>query len=318
VNSIGNSVLHAALIALLLAGAGVPAGAENEQGPYALELGGAVGFVFVDESLAGPDGPAAEPTFNARLGGPFPLRDFTWFADASISRVETETLRGDANSITGRAGLEVPFLAGRRNPFFLSLAAGITNITFDAATDYTSTVLSAGIGQWIALGGSRFLRWEYRADHSLADAGLSGQDLTQPYLSIGFHWRRGAKVPRWESPRKAAERLAVPVVVDTPPVEEVEAAPDSDSDGVPDDQDPCPDTMPGIEVDTTGCPRDADRDGVYDGLGMDKCPGTPEGAEVDIHGCPIDSDGDGVYDGLDQCPDTPPGTAVDGQGCPTS
>jgi OOP family OmpA-OmpF porin len=246
------------------------------------------------------------------------LRDFTWFADAVMTNVQTETPRGDARSITGRAGLEVPFLAERRNPFFVSLAAGITSITFDTATDYTSAVVSAGIGQWIALGGSKFLRWEYRADHSLADAGLSGQDLTQPYLSIGFHWRRGAKVPRWESRRRAVEPIAAPVVVDAPPAEAVEPAPDSDDDGVPDDQDRCPDTMPGLEVDATGCPRDEDRDGVYDGLGMDKCPGTPEGAVVDIHGCPIDTDGDGVYDGLDRCPDTPPGTAVDAQGCPAS
>ena len=59
-------------------------------------------------------------------------------------------------------------------------------------------------------------------------------------------------------------------------------------DGVHDGDDRCPNTVKGIEVDETGCFRDADGDGVYDGLDMDKCPGTPPGTKVDAHGCPVD------------------------------
>jgi OOP family OmpA-OmpF porin len=37
---------------------------------------------------------------------------------------------------------------------------------------------------------------------------------------------------------------------------------------------------------------------------------------VDSSGCPRDSDGDGVFDGLDRCPGTPRAMAVDSAGCP--
>lgn len=60
---------------------------------------------------------------------------------------------------------------------------------------------------------------------------------------------------------------------------------DSDGDGVPDDEDRCPDTPRGASVDTSGCPIDSDGDGVYDYV--DKCPGTPAGTKVDADGCPI-------------------------------
>jgi OOP family OmpA-OmpF porin len=89
---------------------------------------------------------------------------------------------------------------------------------------------------------------------------------------------------------------------------------DSDGDGVTDDLDKCPDTQPGISVDTDGCPQDSDGDGVADHL--DKCPGTPSGAPVDSTGCPKDSDNDGVYDYLDKCPGTLKEIEVDDKGCP--
>jgi len=89
---------------------------------------------------------------------------------------------------------------------------------------------------------------------------------------------------------------------------------DSDSDGVPDSRDVCPDTPTGVKVDENGCPLDADGDGVPDYL--DKCPNTPSGVKVDLSGCPLDTDGDGVPDYLDKCSDTPSGVKVDENGCP--
>lgn len=62
--------------------------------------------------------------------------------------------------------------------------------------------------------------------------------------------------------------------------------------------------------------RDEDGDGVIDD--QDRCPGTPAGVNVDSVGCPADSDGDGVPDYLDKCPDTPKGATVDENGCPTN
>ena len=90
---------------------------------------------------------------------------------------------------------------------------------------------------------------------------------------------------------------------------------DSDGDGVPDIDDKCPDTPPGVPVDEDGCefPRDSDGDGVADD--RDACPDTPAGVAVDSRGCPLDSDGDGVPDYRDKCPDTRAGAMVDEDGC---
>lgn len=89
---------------------------------------------------------------------------------------------------------------------------------------------------------------------------------------------------------------------------------DTDGDGVPDEKDQCPATLPGVKVTADGCPIDSDGDGVADYL--DQCPGTPKGVFADNKGCPLDTDGDGVADYLDKCPSTPMGTNVDGSGCP--
>lgn len=91
---------------------------------------------------------------------------------------------------------------------------------------------------------------------------------------------------------------------------------DSDRDGVPNRDDRCPNTPPGVAVDPTGCPlpRDSDGDGVLDGA--DRCPNTPSGQRVDLTGCSADLDGDGVANANDRCPATPAGAAVDQFGCP--
>jgi OOP family OmpA-OmpF porin len=60
-------------------------------------------------------------------------------------------------------------------------------------------------------------------------------------------------------------------------------------------------------------PMDSDSDGVIDAL--DKCPNTPQGVKVDASGCPIDTDKDGVPDYLDQCPGTPLEARVNAVGC---
>ena len=81
---------------------------------------------------------------------------------------------------------------------------------------------------------------------------------------------------------------------------------DGDKDGIPDDEDACPDEA-GTKA-TKGCP-DADRDGVANKL--DACPDIAGLAK--FAGCP-DSDGDGVPDKDDKCP-ADKGTEFTG-GCP--
>ncbi len=58
---------------------------------------------------------------------------------------------------------------------------------------------------------------------------------------------------------------------------------------------------------------DGDQDGVNDN--DDRCPQSVAGTEVDINGCAVDSDGDGVADHLDQCADTVSGKEVNEVGC---
>ncbi|TWP25155.1 OmpA family protein [Apibacter muscae] len=77
-------------------------------------------------------------------------------------------------------------------------------------------------------------------------------------------------------------------------IEEVIVISDRDGDGIPDDQDRCPDT-PGL-AQFQGCP-DTDGDGIPDI--DDRCPN--EAGLAEFQGCP-DTDGDGIPDVDDQCP----------------
>jgi OOP family OmpA-OmpF porin len=125
---------------------------------------------------------------------------------------------------------------------------------------------------------------------------------------------------------------------------------DRDGDGVPDDEDKCPDNTaeeiakgvyddkdpprnpnnkpPQRPCDKVGCPIDTDGDGVPDY--RDDCPDTA--AEyvvaapactshscVNERGCVADTDNDGIIDCVDKCPNTPPeARPVDGEGCSIS
>jgi outer membrane protein OmpA-like peptidoglycan-associated protein len=82
-----------------------------------------------------------------------------------------------------------------------------------------------------------------------------------------------------------------------PGLEEFNGCPDSDGDGVPDNEDECP-SLAG-SVDKQGCPEsDRDGDGVVDEL--DRCPEVP--GFTALNGCP-DTDNDGVADPEDRCPE---------------
>lgn len=89
---------------------------------------------------------------------------------------------------------------------------------------------------------------------------------------------------------------------------------DSDSDGITEELDQCPDTPVGEEADSEGCSdsqKDADGDGVS-GVG-DLCPETPADEPVDSNGCAAserDSDNDGTVDLYDTYPDDPTRTRL--------
>lgn len=102
------------------------------------------------------------------------------------------------------------------------------------------------------------------------------------------------------------------------PVLKVERT-DRDGDGVPDNEDACPD-VPG-PAENHGCPivLDSDGDGIPDDV--DRCPFEPEDFDgfEDEDGCPDpDNDGDGIFDVDDACPNEPgvPSSDPKKHGCP--
>jgi len=87
-----------------------------------------------------------------------------------------------------------------------------------------------------------------------------------------------------------------------------DGCPDTDGDGVADETDQCPEEI-GV-AENNGCPwPDQDMDGVPDQ--EDECP-TAKGT-AQFNGCP-DTDGDGISDVEDDCPKTP--GELENKGCP--
>ena len=332
-----------ALLTLLLVLVAVPAvRAERRSG---VELGISASLLATDEDLVGVDGSELAGAFGAWIGGDVVGR-WGWFADAQFASLSTETFAGDADMAWGRAGGEWRASVPKRFEPFYAAGLGYMRITFDNATDYTSNFVSAGLGQYVALGRTTRLRWELRVDHSLARDGLRGEDLTHVQGLLGISWGigRGAGDADGDGVTDHRDRcpqtpLAAEVDsrgcpydrdgdgvlagIDQCPasergatVDELGCPPDRDRDGVADAGDACPGSPAGTPVDPRGCSPDRDGDGVPDAV--DACPATIKGIEVDPRGCFLDRDGDGVYDGLgqDKCPDTPAGAAVDVHGCP--
>ncbi len=97
---------------------------------------------------------------------------------------------------------------------------------------------------------------------------------------------------------------------------------DDDNDEVVNSEDQCPNTLANEDVDANGCSarqRDTDGDGVSDA--DDECDGEDDTVDVDADNIPdcidseVDSDGDGVMDDTDECENTPAGIEVDDVGC---
>ncbi|MBW2253693.1 MAG: thrombospondin type 3 repeat-containing protein [Deltaproteobacteria bacterium] len=100
---------------------------------------------------------------------------------------------------------------------------------------------------------------------------------------------------------------------------------DADCDGIPDENDNCPDTsnadQADQDLDGLGDVCDPDLDGDGFDNDVDNCPDleNPDQGDLDLDGagdaCDGDADGDGVPNEDDQCEATPYGAMVDAQGC---
>jgi outer membrane protein OmpA-like peptidoglycan-associated protein len=197
----------------------------------------------------------------------------------------------NVTSLTLAALYNIPI--GNTNWFYLKAGGGTIKYgkSFDECT-VSSTVICGnpnavvgGAGFRVGLSPTLFARGEALLNHN------SGRNRSEE--KVGF--------------TNFGLSIGLSVMVGSKPI------PDSDSDGILDNRDRCPDTPAGAQVDGRGCSGDADTDGVPDGV--DRCAGTPPGATVDAKGCTRDSDGDNIPDGIDRCPDTPAGVLVDPSGC---
>ena len=303
---------RALCVAVLLHTALIPSRAEADKSPYWIVPGGGIGWLPNEYPVK-----SSRPVIGGKIGARMSEH---WAAEAHVGYLKSPAR-----------------IAGTPSLSFLHVEGNVT--LFTAGDRGFTPYLSGGVGQ-------NYVHSE-GAGSSLHRFALTG--------AAGFRRKIGEKA----SLRIEARDLRYKVLVPNTTREEYRHHPevfvgvsfgiggpprDRDKDGVPDDEDRCPDTPLGARVDAVGCAIDSDGDGVFDGIdkcpntppgaivdangcehdgdfdkvpdGVDRCPDTPRGAIVDAYGCPHDSDQDGIYDGIDQCPSTPKGCLVNDNGCP--
>ena len=167
-----------------------------------------------------------------------------------------------------------------------------------------------GVGVDIKMGKNAYFNIQLEYHLGLADNRNNLQH------GIGFKYLIGKKMTAPEVPLKPtdADGDGLPDEQDNCPeiagLLELKGCPDTDGDGIADAADQCPDFAGTIEL--NGCP-DTDGDGVSDN--EDECPNLK--GTIENNGCPIiDKDGDGVIDSDDACPEVPGSLAT--KGCPDS
>jgi outer membrane protein OmpA-like peptidoglycan-associated protein len=131
------------------------------------------------------------------------------------------------------------------------------------------------------------------------------RDNFMPGIGVKFLLGEGVKVADRDKDGVPDEQDLCP---DQAGLAGLNGCPDRDGDGITDGDDACPDKA-GTKA-MNGCP-DTDKDGIADN--QDDCPN--EFGPAENNGCPLqDRDGDGVTDDKDQCPDIPGLVAL--AGCP--
>lgn len=158
----------------------------------------------------------------------------------------------------------------------------------------SNSQIPIGAGVEVRIGQSSYLNLQGEYRKSAEDQ----RDNLQ--IGLGYVYRLGKGIEDRDGDGVPDEEDACPDIAGE---KKLAGCPDSDGDGIIDLQDACPD-IAGVES-AKGCP-DKDGDGFADK--DDNCLEIP--GEVD--GCP-DSDGDGVIDILDKCPDV---KAMTEDGCP--
>ena len=182
------------------------------------------------------------------------------------------------------AGSKIAITAGPQVDFLTSVQDD-RNIAAKEDFNRTSLSLTGGLELFPHARVSVFGRYVH---------GLSNMDNRENHIGTAEYKNQniqaGLKIRLFGKKNEPLRAAPTPEVIVT--------IPDSDGDGINDNDDKCP-NQAGLAK-YNGCPvPDSDGDGVNDEL--DKCPNQAGLAKYD--GCPIpDSDGDGINDELDKCP----------------
>lgn len=229
-----------ALLAVAPAFAAEPTGDE----PY---VGIGFGYVWPDKDVRGVDsGHAMQLLVGRQIAR-------QWNLELNTHYTNFET---DGASVTDfyrtSAGLDLLWvpLRGRWSPFLLAGAGGAYNDVFPNDRDSFDVKANAGLGVLSAPLGPFGLR--LRAEGRYVQdfgPGKNASDV-QGTLSVHIPLRRPREVVRTEIREvEVVREVRIPAPPPPPPPPVV----DSDGDGVPDDRDRCPSTLPSTRVDSEGC-----------------------------------------------------------------
>lgn len=158
---------------------------------------------------------------------------------------------------------------------YLAAGLGYSELDFDDYDAADEDIFNAGGGVRYLIDEALSARADVRAVHGLNDS------FNDMLLTLGLSYAFGGSTP---APEPVPEPEPMPEPEPEPAPEPVKPA-DSDNDGIIDEQDQCPNTPVGANVDGVGCPLDSDNDGVADYL--DKCPDSLPDARVDSKGCKL-------------------------------
>ncbi len=196
-----------------------------------------------------------------------------WAVELAFLKAETESKAINQDVDLEQKHLDVLYHFNRTADLSIYALLGIGESEYETALGNTDeNLIEAGVGAKYKLSPAWSFRTDFRVINGRED---SDNDIA---LHMGLSYLFGADSKGKPKPVRS-ETTAKPVSPAKP------QALDSDSDGVVDAQDRCPNTVAGIVVDSHGCPLDDDNDGVANV--NDKCPDTSAGAKVDETGCYI-------------------------------
>jgi OOP family OmpA-OmpF porin len=185
---------------------------------------------------------------------------------------------------------------------FLLGVGGQASLFYNGSTDFTRATVDTAraphykqvINEDLPVGTADN---KYRTIHFSANA-LTGFEFGRAFITIGYsHGLTEFFKNDDGSFRHNTLTFNLGIFLGNPHSVKANVVKDRDKDGIPDDEDQCPD-LPGNAL-TKGCP-DKDGDGIADK--DDRCPSVP--GTLQYHGCPVpDRDKDGVADDQDKCPD---------------